>query len=195
MTRFGRVHGKSRNSIIQPNSYAPVIGDDSTETALAGYRVLDELGCPVIVLWGGNYFASALPPSRCWLVWDKETNGSFADAELAWTNRDAVVKLFRHQWSGLMKDSERGERRCHPTQKPVALAEWVIATLAPSARIVLDLFGGSGSTLIACEIQHRACRMMELSPHYCDVIVKRWEQFTGGKAKRVRVKELAASRA
>jgi len=84
-----------------------VIGDDSTDTALAAYSKLIALGVPVIVLWGGNYFADQLPASRCWLVWDKENTGTLADAELAWTNLDKPTRLLRHQWSGLMKASER----------------------------------------------------------------------------------------
>jgi len=182
MTRFGHEHGRSKNAIIEPNLYAPIIGDESTDTAVASYHTLVAVGVPIIALWGGNYFASALPDSRCWLVWDKETNGNFADAELAWTNQDRVVELFRHQWSGLIKASERGERRCHPTQKPVALAVWVIEALAPDAKTVIDLFGGSGSTLMACEALKKQCFMMEFSPDYCDVIITRWQQFTGKQA-------------
>jgi DNA modification methylase len=68
----------------------------------------------------------------------------------------------------------------HPTQKPVALAENAISH--HFCNIVLDLFGGSGSTLIACEKTARDCRMMELDPKYCDVIIKRWQDFTGKEA-------------
>lgn len=178
----GRVHGPVRKAIIQPGIYAPVIGDDSTDTAIAAYGVLKGLGVPAIVLWGGNYYADKLPPSRCWLVWDKENTGTFADAELAWTNQDAIVRLLRHQWSGLIKASERGERRVHPTQKPVALAEWVIETVAPDCKTVLDLFGGSGSTLIACEIRGKQAYILEMSPSYVDVMIQRWEKFTGLRA-------------
>jgi DNA modification methylase len=70
----------------------------------------------------------------------------------------------------------------HPTQKPVALAEEAIDKTTTKTNIVLDLFGGSGSTLIACEKTNRHARLMELDPKYCDVIVKRWEDFTGKKA-------------
>lgn len=70
----------------------------------------------------------------------------------------------------------------HPTQKPVALPEEAILNSSKGEDVVLDLFGGSGSTLIACEKTGRSCRMMELDPKYCDVIVKRWEEFTGQKA-------------
>ena len=73
----------------------------------------------------------------------------------------------------------------HPTQKPVALAARAIKNSSKLEDIVLDLFGGSGSTLIACEQLNRTCYMMEIDPKYCDVIVKRWENLTGQKAERV----------
>lgn len=76
-------------------------------------------------------------------------------------------------------DKEK-QNKLHPTQKPVAVPERAIAN--HKAQVVLDLFGGSGSTLIACERQHRHARLMELDPAYCDVIISRWESFTGKKA-------------
>lgn len=178
----GRVHGPARRAIIQPGLYDAVIGDDTTETAIAAYSTLLGLQIPIIVLWGANYYANALPPSRCWLVWDKETSGTFADAELAWTNQDRVTKLLRHQWNGLMKASERGQRRFHPTQKPVALAEWVIDTMAPKAKTTLDLFIGSGSMLIACERRGVQCFGMELAPSYIEQTILRWQNLTGKRA-------------
>ena len=73
----------------------------------------------------------------------------------------------------------------HPTMKPVGLIIRAIKNSSRSGDIVLDLFGGSGSTLIACEQTGRACRTMELDPVYCDVIVKRWEDLTGEMAARL----------
>jgi DNA modification methylase len=70
----------------------------------------------------------------------------------------------------------------HPTQKPTCLAERAIEDFSDIQALVLDLFGGSGSTLIACEKKGRNARLMELDPRYCDVIVKRWQDFTGKKA-------------
>ena len=70
----------------------------------------------------------------------------------------------------------------HPTQKPVALAEEALNKTTRASAVIMDLFGGSGSTLIACEKTARDCRMMELDPKYCDVIIKRWQDFTGKKA-------------
>ncbi len=75
----------------------------------------------------------------------------------------------------------------HPTQKPVALPQEAINNSSKGMDVVLDLFGGSGSTLIACEKIGRKSRLMELDPKYCDVIVKRWEDFTGRKAELVSV--------
>jgi site-specific DNA-methyltransferase (adenine-specific) len=78
-------------------------------------------------------------------------------------------------------DRERNYQ--HPTQKPVALAEKALGNSSKSGDMIIDFFGGSGSTLIACEKQNRHARLMELDPKYCDVIVKRWEEFTGKKAE------------
>jgi DNA modification methylase len=136
---------------------------------------------PICILWGANYYAEKLPPSPCWIVWDKENTGDFADAELAWTNQNTAVRIFKHMWNGMIKASERGQKRVHPTQKPVALAEWCFENYGNPAT-VLDLFLGSGSTLIACEQTRRSCYGMELDPAYCDVIVKRWSDFTGREA-------------
>ena len=72
--------------------------------------------------------------------------------------------------------------KLHPTMKPVALVANAILDGTEPGMIVLDPFGGSGSTLIACEQTGRRCRMMEIDPHYCDVIIDRWEKFTGKKA-------------
>ncbi|MGA0025452.1 MAG: site-specific DNA-methyltransferase [Burkholderiales bacterium] len=78
------------------------------------------------------------------------------------------------------EEKKDGTNKLHPTQKPVSIAERAIGN--HKAEIVLDLFGGSGSTLIACEKTARDCRMMELDPKYCDVIIKRWQDFTGQQA-------------
>jgi hypothetical protein len=123
------------------------------------------------IIWGGNYFG--LPAAQCFYVWDKKQPEDFSLAmcELAWTNIPGPAKIFRLSVTSYKKD--------HPTQKPVELLEWC---LAKAEGLVLDPFGGSGSTLIACEKTSRHCRMMELDPAYCDVIVKRWEDFTGKKA-------------
>ena len=77
------------------------------------------------------------------------------------------------------------QKRVHPTQKPVGMLANILTDFSKEGDIVLDCFGGSGSTLIACEQLGRKARLMELDPHYCDVIIARWEKLTGKKAVRV----------
>jgi len=123
------------------------------------------------------------------IVWSKGGGGigdlkkTFStDYEMALVfNRGAELcgKRIGSVWS-LGKDSAVEYK--HPTQKPVALAEEAIDKTSSRGDIVLDLFGGSGSALIACEKTVRNCRMMELDPKYCDVIVKRWQDYTGKQA-------------
>jgi DNA modification methylase len=73
----------------------------------------------------------------------------------------------------------------HPTMKPIPLVGRAVGNSSKEGDIVIDLFGGSGSTMIACEQMHRRARLMELDPHFCDVIIARWEKFTGLKAEKI----------
>ena len=173
--------------IKQAKEYSPIIGDDTTETAEKCYEVSKQYSANQII-FGGNYFTDFLPPSRCWIVWDKQNSGSFADAELAWTSFDKVVKLYRFMWNGLIREGNRnieGITRLHPTQKPVGMLGYILQDFSKEGGEILDTFGGSGSTLIACEQLKRKCFMAELDPHYCDIILERWETITGGKAELI----------
>jgi site-specific DNA-methyltransferase (adenine-specific) len=124
------------------------------------------------VLWGGNYFG--LPAARCWLVWDKCTgDNSYADAELAWTNLQSVVKLKRLPWIGASaKDTPD---RVHPTQKPVLIMAWAIR-LAGKPATVLDPYMGSGTTGVAAA--QIGCRFIDIErePKYFDIACRRIEQ-------------------
>jgi len=126
-----------------------------------------------VVIFGGNYFA--LPPSRCWLVWDKENGGNeFADCELAWTNLDKPVRMLRWMWNGMIRKGHEA-RHGHPTQKPLALMEWCLGFL-PNAETILDPFMGSGTTLVACAKLGRKGIGIELDPEYFDTACRRVEQ-------------------
>jgi len=81
--------------------------------------------------------------------------------------------------SDLWNINKVSEKYIHPTQKPIELPARAIKNSSKQNDIVLDLFGGLGSTLIACEQTNRQCLMMELDPHYCEVICTRWENLTG----------------
>ena len=175
------------DNIAKSKTYSAIIGDDSTDTARANYDVA--LTCTDNqIIFGGNYFTDFLPPSRCWIVWDKQNTGNFADAELAWTSFDRGVKLYHFLWNGLCREGSReveGKTRVHPTQKPVGMLADILKDFSEENDSILDCFGGSGSTLIACEQLNRKCYMCELDPHYCDVIIQRWENLTGQKAQLV----------
>lgn len=110
----------------------------------------------------------------------KKTFSSDYEVGLVWhRGAELVGKRIGSVWK-INKDSSM--KYVHPTQKPVALAQEALDKTTKSKTLVMDLFGGSGSTLIACEKLNRHARLMELDPKYCDVIVKRWEDFTGKKA-------------
>tara|TARA_R110000787_G_scaffold165742_2_gene278818 strand:- start:407 stop:1591 length:1185 start_codon:yes stop_codon:yes gene_type:complete len=164
--------------------------DDTNQYAIDAYNLCDALKIPRQVWWGANYYCHSMPQSNNWFIWDKRVEekqkDTQSDCEMAWVKSEySSIRIFRHLWKGMMKDSERGKARVHPTQKPIALAEWSFDYFK-NVLTVLDLFGGSGSTMIACEKTKRNCLMMEFEPVYCDVIVKRWEDFTGNKAELVR---------
>jgi len=126
------------------------------------------------IMWGANHYAAQLPHGR-WLAWnklgDKEPWDQFSDVEFAWQNKRAADKIFSHLWKGLCQKG-RGEKRHHPTQKPVALMEWCLGFL-PDARTILDPFMGSGTTLVACAKLGRKGIGIELDPDYFEIAVER----------------------
>ena len=130
------------------------------------------------IIWGGNYFTDYLPPTMRWLIWDKgQRDFSLADGEVAWTNQMKALRIISYSRG---KALSRRDGNFHPTQKPIDLCCRAMSN--HNVKICLDLFGGSGSTLIACEKTKRTCYMMELAPCYVDVMIKRWQNLTGKKA-------------
>lgn len=163
-----------------------IIGNQDTSTARATISLVLNLNVASII-WGANHYCDALPPSTGWIAWDKQVldkSVCFSDGEIAWTNIKKPMRIFRHVWDGFRKDSEKGERRLHISQKPIPLAEWCFENYG-DPKSVLDLFLGSGSTLIACEKTGRKCYGMEIDPHYCSVIIERWQNFTGKEAELI----------
>lgn len=118
------------------------------------------------IIWGGNYFADLLPPSRCWLYWDKLMGGDFSDGELAYTNLAGVLRKFT------ICNKIHGKQ--HPTQKPVELMQWCLGFL-PEAKTILDPFMGSGTTGVACVKTGRSFIGIELDTEYFDIACKRIE--------------------
>ena len=171
--------------IVKAKKYKPVLNDDKPfdPTFLLNYD------CDKII-WGANNFSSKLPDNAKWLVWLKEPlneegmfeklEHTFGNVELAWTNLKGIgCMCYHHLWRGLLRGGDRKtelSERVHPTQKPVKLLADILKDYSEEGINVLDLFGGSGSTLIACEQLNRQCYMMELDPYYCQVIINRWEE-------------------
>jgi hypothetical protein len=165
--------------VVGVGKYMPIVGDDTPETAIkAATFYLALFPQAAQFWWGGNYYANKLPPSPCWVVWDKETTGNFADCELAWSNLERSAKLFRHQWNGMLRDSER-ERRMHPSQKPAALASFLMAEFGKPGDIVIDPFAGAGWVVIAAEQSGFKARAIEIVSEYCAVILQRYADMTG----------------
>lgn len=151
-------------------------GWDSERPDASVFNWIVALGVPSVI-WGGNYFADLLPATRGWLYWNKGQDGlTMSDGELAWTTEDKPLRS-----RTINRAKLRGS--VHPTQKPVEIIEFSIEYLStPKKGAVLDLFSGSGTLAIACEKNDHRAFMMERDPGYCDVIVKRWQDFTGQKA-------------
>ena len=165
------------------NKYKPVIADDNEWE----YEKANHFDCDEQIWWGADYYRRTLPIGGSWYVWDKQISEHDGKShtgslfELAWSktpHKREIKKVTYFRFYGM--DTKK---RLHPTQKPVELCIWFLEKLSESKKNIIDLFLGSGSTLIACEKTNRKCYGMEIDPHYCDVIVKRWEDYTGKKAK------------
>lgn len=182
---YGIAHsGKGITGNAKANDFGEILNDSDTEVAIRFYQLCQKITPEAkMIFWGANYYPQVFPNGYGWIVWDKQREGNtFSGAEIAFVNHGIRVDVFRHQWHGMIKASERGESRVHPTQKPTALVSWCFDSYGqPTA--IFDGFGGSGSTLIAAEKTNRTCYMMELDPKYCDVIIQRWENLTGQKAE------------
>ncbi len=170
---------RGRGAAALCNNYPPIHGDDTPfdPSPLLRFKRL--------VLFGANHYADKLPPSASWLVWDK-LNGATskrevgfndqADAELIWTNIGGPVRIIRHRWMGMLKDSERQDNRRHPTQKPVAVIAKIIGMFCEPGGLVLDPFMGSGTTLRAAKDAGLKAVGIEIEERYCEVAARRLEQ-------------------
>ena len=127
------------------------------------------------IIWGANHFISKIPyNSSCWIVWDKKTNGAFADCELAYTSFNTAVRKFEYTWNGMLQgDMKNKEERIHPTQKPVALYKWILDKYAKEGDKILDTHLGSMSIAIACHDYGFELTGCELDKEYFDKGVQR----------------------
>lgn len=139
-----------------------------------------------VVLWGANHFAKHIPSPGRWLVWDKRCGvipeRAQADCEMAWSKKPGPARLIRHMWDGMVKDSEHGEPRIHPTQKPVKVMTWCMEKAEiPEGAVVCDPYMGSASTGIACIRSGRSFVGLEIVEEYFDAAVERVKAELNGR--------------
>jgi site-specific DNA-methyltransferase (adenine-specific) len=131
------------------------------------------------IVWGANHFISRMPyDSSCWLIWDKDNTGNFADCEMAWTSFDTAVRKFKFRWNGMLQQNMKDkEIRIHPTQKPVALYDWIFANYATEGMIILDTHLGSGSSRISANKSKMNFIAFEKDLEYFNNENKRYNEF------------------
>lgn len=165
LNKFG-----SRRNLTRAMPYTPIYGDDKP------FDPSWLLKFPIVVIFGANWFANKLPSSGGWFIWDKKDGGTpdnFSDAEMAWTNASNVVRIFHHKWRGMIKASERDQRRIHPMQKPIAVMKWIIKQVTREGDTILDPYMGSGTTGVACVQLNRNFIGCEIDPQYFEIAKRR----------------------
>ena len=189
-TDYSKMEGNGRKG----KTYSKVIGDnedfkdDLIKTVFNNFNYCNE-----IFLWGVDYYFDLIPnfKSGNLIVWDKtlQTNGDAgynSEFELLWTKNQHKKEVIHFNWFRYFGLSAQDMKtREHPTQKPLQVITPFVEKYSKENDLIVDIYGGSGSTLIACEQLNRKCYMMELDPHYIDVIIERWEKFTGEKAVKL----------
>lgn len=122
-----------------------------------------------VCVWGGNYLTRELEPTNDWLIWHKNNDGrSFSECEMAWTNFGCQSRHLTHHWGG--------EEKRHPTQKPLAVIKWCISLAPIETELIIDPFMGSGTTIVAANIDGIKSIGIELEEQYCEIAAKRLEQ-------------------
>lgn len=167
----------SRGNVAKAKNYKSFHGFDLEPPSEEYFKELIRISKNQII-WGANHFISKIPyDSSCWIVWDKDNGETdFADCELAWTSFKTAVRKFKYKWQGMLQENMKNkEVRIHPTQKPVALYEWLLKNYANQGDKILDTHVGSASSLIACYNLGFDYIGFELDKEYYDLACKRIE--------------------
>ena len=173
-------HGYKSNGccLVEKDGWNPSKGPVEMEWNEEPFDPAPWLTFDTIVLWGANHYASRLPESAAWLVWDKRDGkgeNNLSDCELAWCNVGGSCRLVRHLWMGLCRADEVGQH-LHPTQKPVRVMAWCMdKAKIPEGATVLDPYMGSGTTGIACHRTGRKFIGIEKDARYFEIARKRLE--------------------
>jgi len=129
------------------------------------------------IVFGGNYFIDFLRNTSCVIVWDKDNTGNFSDAEIAWTSFKTTTRIFKYRWNGMLQqDMKNKEIRIHPTQKPVALYQWLLKNYAKQGDRILDTHLGSGSSAIAADIMGFDFTGYEIDKYYYEAALDRFNR-------------------
>jgi DNA modification methylase len=168
-TRTSGLTSKGRNAQIYRKDY----GDDDWDDEPIAADLMDAVRAAGRwnIIFGGNYYA--LPPTKCWLVWDK-LNGDtdFADCELAWTNLPKAVRRIQYLWNGCMR-ANKEVRGDHPTQKPIGVMKWAISPLPDTTGVAAVQMGKS---FVGIEREAKyfeaACRRIEDAQRQGDMFIE-----------------------
>lgn len=131
------------------------------------------------IIFGANHFISRIPfDSSCWIVWDKDNTGKFADCELAWTSFDTAVRKFQWRWNGMLQQNMKDKQdRIHPTEKPIQLYQWLFMNYWKKGMRVLDTHGGSFSIAIAADKEQVELDVCEIDNEYFDNGLQRFDMY------------------
>lgn len=189
-TDYSKMKGNGRKG----KEYDRVVGDNEDFSPDLINTIFENFGyCNEIFLWGVDYYFDLIENFKDGnlIVWDKtlKENGDAgynSEFELLWTKNKHKKEVIHFNWFRFFGlTSQDVKTRIHPTQKPLEVIYPFLEKYSKEKNIIVDIYGGSGSTLIACEQLNRKCYMMELTEHYCDVIINRWETLTGRKAVKI----------
>jgi site-specific DNA-methyltransferase (adenine-specific)/modification methylase len=168
----GKAKTRTGPSSIGGGKYVRDYGNDSWDKAPINQNLINDIiaQAGVSVIFGGNYYD--LPPTSCWLVWDKlNGDNDFADCELAWTNLPKAIRRLQFLWSGMLR-ANKEKRGDHPTQKPEGVMRWCIEQ-AGNPQTILDPFMGSGTTGVAAIQLGRSFTGIEREAKYFDIACER----------------------
>ena len=171
----------TRSKLTKSKDYKAFSGKDEQPPPPEYFRQLSRVSKNQII-FGANHFADRLqnPASSCWIVWDKENGeNDFADCELAWTSFESAARIFHFRWQGMLQGNmAHKEVRIHPTQKPVALYNWIYSRYTKPGYKILDTHLGSGSSRIAAYDAGLDFVGCEIDPYYFKVQEERFKEHT-----------------
>jgi DNA modification methylase len=160
---------------IASKTYGKVEGDDKDFDAAPFIQMFDYV--KEQFYWGGDYFYTTLPIGGSWIVWDKRNENSDGlvgnHFEVCWSRTNHRRRIIRVHWSGVNARNQ-GVKREHPTEKSIKVLVEILSDYTKDGAVVVDMFGGVGTTMVACNNLGRQCRMIEVDPKYCAVILQRF---------------------